>query len=259
MPEGVLRTFDDGLKDHYTWVMPELAKRNIAGIFYINTGVYTTGKLADAHRIHLLLGGYGGKLIFEKITGLIQPQMLTHNGIAAFKEATYQTQQNDNYTSEVKRILNYYMDDAYRLLVLDKLMQEFFPEEKDMVKSFYISTIELKEMQQQGMIIGSHTVNHPVMSKLNYRQQQQEIQESFQFLETVTGRLPLRTSCYPYGGFHSFNTDTEEILENEKVHFSFNVEPRDITTTDLLNRPHALPRYDCNMFPHGKIYQPANI
>jgi hypothetical protein len=33
--------------------------------------------------------------------------------------------------------------------------------------------------------------------------------------------------------------------------FAFNVEPRDISAGDLSRRPQALPRYDCNQFPHG--------
>jgi len=36
MPQGVVLTFDDGLKDHYKYVLPELLKRNLWGIFYIN-------------------------------------------------------------------------------------------------------------------------------------------------------------------------------------------------------------------------------
>lgn len=179
-------------------------------------------------------------------------------GVTEFKERTYKTQLNDTYTSEVKRILNYYIADTYRQFVLDQLMQEsFLEEENHLAQAFYMSEQELQTMQQQGMIIGSHTSSHPVMSKLNYQQQEDEITQSFSFLEKAMDGLPLKTFCYPYGGFHSFNSDTEQILTNEKVRFSFNVEPRDITPEDLLHRPHALPRYDCNMFPYGKICQPA--
>jgi len=113
-------------------------------------------------------------------------------------------------------------------------------------------------MQQQGMIIGSHTTTHPVLSKLDYQQQQSEIDGSFKFIEDLTGGLTLRTFCYPYGGFHSFNSDTEQILTDNHVAFSFNVEPRDMEPNDLLKRPQALPRYDCNMFPFGKIYSTAS-
>jgi len=47
------------------------------------------------------------------------------------------------------------------------------------------------------------------------------------------------------------------VLEENGCLFSFNVEPRDMTTQDILSRPQALPRYDCNMFPHGQCRTPA--
>jgi len=33
--KGVILTFDDGFKDHYRYVLPEMLKRNLWGIFYI--------------------------------------------------------------------------------------------------------------------------------------------------------------------------------------------------------------------------------
>src|SRR5438045_7573863 len=48
--EGVILTFDDGLKDHYKHVMPELVKRGLSAIFYIPTGIYHTKKILAVHR-----------------------------------------------------------------------------------------------------------------------------------------------------------------------------------------------------------------
>ena len=90
-----------------------------------------------------------------------------------------------------------------------------------------------------------------VFSRIDGATQAREINESFAFLEQATGGLELRTFCYPYGGFHSFTSETERLLDAAGCRFSFNVEPRDIAAADLSGRPQALPRYDCNMFPHG--------
>ena len=32
-----------------------------------------------------------------------------------------------------------------------------------------------------------------------------------------------------------------------------NVQSKDISQNDIVFRPHALPRFDCNQFPYGKI------
>ena len=112
-------------------------------------------------------------------------------------------------------------------------------------------------MHENGMIIGSHTVNHPCMSKLSLADQQREIQDSFATIERTLGPLPLKTFCYPYGGSHSFTRDTEQLLQKAGCHFSFSVEYRDVTAADLQHRPQALPRYDCNMVSK-LINSPAN-
>jgi peptidoglycan/xylan/chitin deacetylase (PgdA/CDA1 family) len=110
---------------------------------------------------------------------------------------------------------------------------------------------ELAYMHHSGMVLGSHTVNHPVMSRLTTKEQEHEIVSSFHLIESITGQQTLKTFCYPYGGFHTFTAETEELLENNSCLFSFNVEPRDISQNDLASRRQALPRFDCNAFPYG--------
>ncbi len=248
---GVVLTFDDAFKDHFAYVLRELKSRGLWGIFYVPTGMYRTGRLLDVHRVHMLLGKWGPKAIFQSLAPMISDDMLSHKHVEDFRSATYTQQTNDEYTLHVKRTLNYYISYEYRKRVLDELMGEFFPDEKNLADGFYLSESEIKEMQEAGMLIGSHSISHPVMSKLSVSEQKAEISESFDFLEKATGGLVVRTFCYPYGGFHSFTKDTERLLEDNGCMFSCNVEPRDVTADDIKYRPQALPRYDCNMFPHG--------
>jgi peptidoglycan/xylan/chitin deacetylase (PgdA/CDA1 family) len=244
---GALLTFDDGFSDHYRYVFPELRRRNIPGIFYVPTSPLTTGKLLEVHRTHLLLGRHGGQKIFERLQSLVTEKMLSHQHVTEFLSLPYRFQTNDEWTVAVKRTLNYLIDYSARPQVMETLMREFLPDEADLAREFYLTRDQFQEMHEKGMIIGSHTVNHPCMSKLSGAEQRQEIQESFALLEEVLGPLPLKTFCYPYGGAHSFTSQTEELLREFGCHFSFSVEYRDVTSEDLLHRPQALPRYDCNM------------
>ena len=250
-PEGVVLTFDDGFKDHIQYVLPALVKRKLWGIFYITTGVYEQERLLDVHNIHMLLGRYESSVIFEALQSLITSEMLTDQTVEAFQEATYQLQQNDDFTLLVKRSLNYFIDYKYRRQVIDALMQEFFKDSPDLFTQFYLSKEEMCILEAAGMMLGSHTVSHPVMRKLSLEKQEEEIGNSFAFLEGVLPRLKPKTFCYPYGGFHTFTTQTEQLLTDQNVEFSFNVESRDVNTLDLKNRKQALPRYDCNEFPFG--------
>jgi len=251
--DGVVLTFDDALKCHYDYVYPELKKRNLWGIFYVPTQMYIENKLLDVHRIHLLLAMVNSEVIYKELLTLVTENMLPDSVKLEFKTLTYTNQINDNATNLVKRILNYYISYGYRNEVINKLMATFIPNEVQEVNSFYITKEEIAEMESNGMTIGSHTVSHPVLSKIDRKSQAVEIIESFQFLGEVCNRFPYKTFCYPYGGFHSFTAETEQILMDYDCKFSFNVENRDIQKEDLTMRKQALPRYDCNQFKHGQI------
>ncbi len=252
--KGVVLTFDDGFSDHYDYVLPELKKRGLWGIFYIPTHMYATGQLLDVHRIHVLLGKFGGEAILSRLRHILSDTMLSHNHVAEFHNMTYATQDNDQSTSFVKRTLNYFISYEYREKVLDDLMEMFFGREQAIMSEFYMSDAKIKAMQDEGMMIGSHSVTHPVFSKLDEEAQRRELEDSFAFLEKATGGLQIRTFCYPYGGFHSFTPTTERLLDELGCRFAFNVEARDIEPADLENRRQALPRYDCNRFAHGAAH-----
>ena len=251
--DGVILTFDDGLFCHYEYVYKELKKRGLWGIFYIPTQPYVDSKMLDVHRTHLLLGKYESKTVFEFLDKRIDGSLLDQSKLKEFRVLTYKTQENDQYTLLVKRIINYFISYENREKVMNHLMEEFIPNEKEILESYYLTEDQILEMHENNMIIGSHTINHQVMSRLNFEEQSIQVKKSFAFLESIIGKFHHKTFCYPYGGFHSFTDDTEKILSEENCLYSFNVEQRDIENTDLQSRPQALPRYDCNQFPFGQI------
>lgn len=112
--KGIVLTFDDGFKDHFRFVLPELLKRNLWGIFYIPTAPLGDGSIIDVHRIHLLIGKYGGAVIADALQSIIDGDMLSHEHVAEFHTETYTRQDNDASTNYVKRCLNYYIDYRFR-------------------------------------------------------------------------------------------------------------------------------------------------
>ena len=212
---------------------------------------YTTNKILDVHRIHLLCGANNGADLLKYLLELIDEKMILDNTNKDFNIKTYSDKERFKESNELlnfKRILNYFISYDYREAIIDNISNKF---KINYQENFYINKNNLKLMEQSGMIIGSHTSNHLVMSKLNRFDQLKEIKSSFHFLEEIDC-IKHKTYCHPYGGFHSFNSDTLYLLEQEKVLYSFNTESRDIKQEDIYNSPHSLPRYDCNEFFHGK-------
>lgn len=247
----VVLTFDDGFTDHFSYVLPELLNRGLFGIFYIPTGVYQFRKSLDVHRIQYLLGKFCAEHLLEFIKPHIEDRMISKPMAKLFNGVTYRLQDNDEHTKRFKELFNYDVRSEYITHLLDKLVDGFCSDE-EIFDSFYMSPLQIKEMQDFGMIIGSHSVNHRVFSKLSENEQASEINDSFDFLEGTMGKSRIKTFCYPYGGFHTFNSYTENLLNQAGCNFSFNVEQRDVTETDIRQRPQALPRYDCNQFKLGR-------
>lgn len=252
LPEGYVLTFDDGVSDHYSHVFPELRRRGLFGIFYVPTGQYFSHQLLDVHRIHYLLGRCGGFSMMEKVQRRIRTEMLSHAHVYEFQQRTYARQENDSATNEFKRIFNYYIAAEFRQPLLAELVNELI-DERQLVEHFYVSPKQLREMQDGGMIIGGHSVTHPVLSKLSKVEQYHEINDCFQFLEAATGGLGVRTFCFPYGGMHSFNQITLELLHQANCKFALNVDPRHVHQDDVRSNLLMLPRYDCNQFQFGQV------
>lgn len=60
---------------------------------------------------------------------------------------------------------------------------------------------ELKEMAGYGITIGSHTLDHPNLTRLSLEEARHQIKESKALLEAHLGR-PVEVFCYPYGKYN---------------------------------------------------------
>lgn len=239
-----------GLSDHYHYVFKELQVRDLWGCFFISQQPYLTKHLLNVHRVHLLLGLYGGADVHKKMEEFFDLNSIDYKENEIFKKSVYLRQTNDEATTQVKKIINYYLSASEQNELLDKMAQKYL---KESIEQYYLLPSQIQQMYDAGMLIGSHGVNHSLMSKLSKEEQTFELCESFSFIKQLLGPEWLAAYCHPYGGKLSYNTETLEILKNLNCIFGFAVDPRDIVNTDFDdNNIYTLPRFDCNQFPFGK-------
>lgn len=121
--KGVVLTFDDGLKDHFNFVLPELISRGLWGIFYIPTDILRYKKLLDVHRIHHLLGTTGGIEILQNLLlGISYKKSFkatTHNS-----SEIYKYQDNDHFVRNIKTMLNYHLTQTDKEIILSEAMNK---------------------------------------------------------------------------------------------------------------------------------------
>jgi len=243
-PNGIILSFDDGFKDHYEYVLPELKKRNLWGLFYVSSKVYESRKLLGVHRVQYLKGKYGSSSILKEALSIVEDYMLDENTIEAFDKEIYSDSNYKENEKQLRRLFNYYISYNYRDEILDNLMDKYFDEDK-LFEEVYLKIDELKRINEEGNIIGSHTVTHRVLSRLSYAEQEEEIRQSFEFLKSNISLEQPYSFCYPYGYKASYNKDTLKILKKYKVHNAVIFDNK--TQTSNLKR-YELSRIDCNQF-----------
>jgi peptidoglycan/xylan/chitin deacetylase (PgdA/CDA1 family) len=245
----VVLTFDDALRDHHSHVFPELVRRGLWGIFYLPAAPFLHGTVLDVHRVHLLCGAFEGSVLFDTATRLVTDDMLSSARVDEFHSDPYALQENRPGVTEFKRLVNYFVAHEHRTGLLDAISETLSAPADH--RRVYLSESRIAEMASGGMVLGAHTVTHPVMSTLPREAQRREIEDSLAFM----ARFPAQefsTYCHPYGGFHSFDAHTLDLLEKAGVDYAMSFESRQIEGLDLPRNRFHLPRFDCNEFPFGK-------
>ena len=251
LKNSILLTFDDGVLDHYKFVFKELKRRKIFGIFFVSTAPIEKKFFLNVHKIHLLVGKIKGNILIDQLKSLIKPEMIDKKKKLLFKKRAYSTQDDHDSVKNFKQTLNYFILNKYKTKILDILIKKNKVDLK--VRNFYLSLEHLKEMKNNGMIIGSHTFSHEVLSNLSPKEQKKEINRSISLLKKKLGKNNISTFCFPYGERYTYNNHTLKILKELKVKASFIVKSKNVSCNKLLSRKLEIPRYDCNEFPFGSI------
>ncbi|WP_270990723.1 polysaccharide deacetylase family protein [Campylobacter upsaliensis] len=246
----ILLSFDDGLKEHFTLVYPELLKREALGIFFMPTAVLKEEKALCVHKIHYLLGhgGGGGKLL-DLALELIEPSMCEGENAYLFEDY-YDLLDDEESVKNFKLLLNYNLKEEFKEEVLSALLAKCNLSEAQIYENYYLNREELKIMSENQMLIGSHAHAHINFLNLNAKQEADEVRKSFEILSFLDPTI--RTFCYPYG---EFSRNSRAILQNLGVDFAFvslDEYKKNIDEEDLKKNPFTLSRYDCNAFKFGK-------
>lgn len=199
-------TFDDGYIDNYELAYPILKQLNIPATFFIAC---------------------------DQINGVATPwwdQAAFVVKASAKKEFTYAGKRiiKDRLNSRkaVKRVLRSFKDDGdsdieKQLNDLSKVCEVSLPS-SELVKKQFMSWEQIKEVANNNISIGSHTMSHRILSSLSEDEQRFEIVESKSVLEGIIDKK-VNTLSYPVGGELAFNATTKRLVVDAgyKLAYSF--------------------------------------
>ena len=194
----VVVTFDDGYADNYVNAFPILKRLSIPATIFLTTDVIGTGKVLWHDRVfsafrnthmNFLEGigqnftGYPLKTIEEKL-------------IAQW------------HTLRFLRSLN----NQERRFWINRLVDQLKVEDRKEIPYIMLTWDEVRIMYHSGMLFGSHTITHPILSRLSSDEAIVEIHGSKKIIEENLGKS-IKTFAYPNGKLSDFNETTKDILK----------------------------------------------
>ena len=177
LPErAVCITFDDGYANNLEFALPILKARKLPATVFVSTG-FIGGKIM------------WNDMIIEVIRAAKEELDLGHLNLGVYSLADNKHRRDaiNNLISRLK-----YINPDERLQALRQIADHAGANIK---KDIMMSESQLKELHHSGIELGAHTVNHPILSRLEDTLAFNEIKNSKGVLEDITGEA---ITCFAY-------------------------------------------------------------
>jgi len=226
-------TFDDGYKDNYTNAFPILKKYNIPATIFLTTGNIGTNNLFWWDKVEYILCNTKLKRFDLGDFGDISPP----SGSNILKSL-----------GEIMSRFNRIPEDKKRVLI-DKLVKiSDVDVPKNLGRDIIMSWDEVKEMNENGINFGAHTVTHPILTKVSPQQAKHEITKSKKDIEKRLNK-PVTTFSYPNGLADDFNEEIKNLLKENGFICASTIIPKMTTKkTDLFELGRLPPGRNLNSF-----------
>lgn len=247
--KSLLLTFDDAYLDHYTNVFPLLDEYRAQGLFFVPVKAIMNHEVLIVNKIHYVLAVCEKDInvLVIQIKNLLAPYE-GKSGVKTFdfyfKKLAIANRFDCKEVIFIKRLLQVELPEPVRSTIINQLFTRYVTDdEKSFSRELYMSEDQLRCMQRNGMVIGSHGYDHFWLGSLTKEKQRQELTASVSFLKTIGVDMSTLSIGYPYG---SHNDDTLQIAGEFGFKLGFTtVVDTSTTSNDCL----TIPRLDTNDFP----------
>ena len=173
-------TFDDGYADNEHTALPILKRLGLPATFFVSTGYSNGGFMFNDGVIEVVRYAPAGTYDLSSL-GL---------GSHSLGDSTSRRAAIDALIGQLK-----YRPVRERSMLVEQLataMRSALP------KDLMMRSAQIKRLCDEGMEIGAHTVNHPILAVLSEREARAEIVDGKRRLEEITG-APVTLFAYPNG------------------------------------------------------------
>lgn len=203
-PNAIVITFDDGYYDNYTNAFPILTKYSVPATIFLATEVIGSGKLLWHDKVFSAFRDTRVECLEDYFGAGAYPLKTREEKLAA--------------QGHVLRVL-FSLNDDERVVWVERLIEKLKAGDVNNsdTSNLMLSWENVAKMQTGGIDFGSHSVTHPILSRVSISQLRSEIFESKRIIEEKLER-PVVSFAYPKGGVGDFNQTTKTLLKEAGYH-----------------------------------------
>jgi peptidoglycan/xylan/chitin deacetylase (PgdA/CDA1 family) len=200
-------TFDDGYRDNYEVAFSILKAEGVPATFFVSTG------FVDDPRVPW----------WDDISWMVQTSQKNRLELPEWLLAPVPCEEREREAA-TRTLLRAYKAlpveayDGYLCAIADATQTGRCP--ASMGDRLWMTWDMLREMRAAGMVVGGHTVTHPVLARGDSEGQRDEIFGCAARLAEELGE-PVRHFSYPVGRQWAFNSETRECLRQANVEWAF--------------------------------------
>jgi len=206
-------TFDDGYLNNYEYAFPVLNKLKVPATIFLATGYISTESLFWWDEVRYMLTETDS---LEVDLGIY--------GSYSLRTPDDRSKAEAGIMSSLKM-----MPDHMRNDVVAKLRKGLKIEITGIpVFGRLLNWDQVREMYSCGISFGAHTVNHPILTSLSYREAEREIVQSKRDIEDQLGH-PVNSFAYPGGRYTNFDLNLANMVRDNGFSCALTGIPRWVT------------------------------
>jgi peptidoglycan/xylan/chitin deacetylase (PgdA/CDA1 family) len=180
LPDGaVCVTFDDGYADNEIHARPVLGKYRIPATVFVSTGFLNGGRMWNDTVIEVLRSCKDSALDLREL----------NLGCYSLATTSQRREAVDSILLQIK-----HLDPGARIALVNDIAKRGASLPEDLM----LTDAQVQSLARNGVSIGAHTVNHPILSSVPVGIARREIQDSKLYLESLI-QEPIEVFAYPNG------------------------------------------------------------
>ncbi len=183
-------TFDDGFHNNYVFAGPILSDYGLTASFYVSTGYIGKSRWMWTDLVDSIINRTTRR-------SFIVPQIGLGRSVETFR-------QKQKATCDIKTALKKLSLEESERIVLelqDQLGVESLPPHDDYA---FMDWGDVRELKESGFEVGAHSVNHPILSRIDGNDAEREIVDSVNEIKASIGNCS-NVFCYPNGKIDDYS------------------------------------------------------